>query len=101
MIRNCRIWSRSPRSVRRKLDKYLAISGLDPSISPHTLRHTFATLTIRKLESSTVQALLGHSRITTTERYLHARPMNELAEQMDAIFGTDAPLTMEPSEEAV
>jgi site-specific recombinase XerD len=31
--------------------------------------------------------LLGHSKITTTERYLHARPMAELAERMDAIFG--------------
>jgi hypothetical protein len=33
-----------------------------------------------------VQALIGHSKITTTERYLHARPLNELAERMDAIF---------------
>ncbi len=33
----------STRSVRRKLDKYLVMCGLDPSISPHTLRHTFAT----------------------------------------------------------
>ncbi|OHB85861.1 MAG: hypothetical protein A2Z38_01985, partial [Planctomycetes bacterium RBG_19FT_COMBO_48_8] len=33
----------STRSVRRKMDKYLKISGLDPEISPHTLRHSFAT----------------------------------------------------------
>ncbi|MCC5829786.1 MAG: tyrosine-type recombinase/integrase [Phycisphaeraceae bacterium] len=33
----------SSRSVRRKLDKYLTTAGLDPSISPHTLRHSFAT----------------------------------------------------------
>jgi site-specific recombinase XerD len=33
-----------------------------------------------------VQTLLGHSKITTAERYLHARPLAELAERMDAIF---------------
>ncbi len=53
---------------------------------PSTIRHTFATLAIRGLDPATVQALLGHSKITTTERYLHARPLNELAERMDTIF---------------
>jgi hypothetical protein len=33
---------------------------------------------------------MRHSKITTTERYLHARPLTELAERMDAIFGTMA-----------
>ncbi|NQT02151.1 MAG: tyrosine-type recombinase/integrase, partial [Planctomycetes bacterium] len=33
----------STRSVRRKMDKYLKMAGLDPAISPHTLRHSFAT----------------------------------------------------------
>ena len=53
----------------------------------HHLRHTFATLAIRGLDPATVQTLMGHSKITTTERYLHARPLTELAERMDAIFG--------------
>ena len=35
---------------------------------------------------------MGHSKITTTERYLHARPLNELAERMDAIFRTSTPV---------
>ena len=57
-----------------------------PPLPFHHLRHTFATLAIRGLDPATVQTLLGHSKITTTERYLHARPLNELAERMDSIF---------------
>ncbi len=63
-----------------------------PKLPFHHLRHTFATLAIRGLDPATVQSLMGHSKITTTERYLHARPLNELAERMDAIFGTSAPV---------
>ena len=59
-----------------------------PPLPFHHLRHTFATLAIRGLDPATVQTLLGHSKITTTERYLHARPLNELAERMDATFET-------------
>jgi integrase len=70
-----------------------------PPLPFHHLRHTFATLAIRGLDPATVQTLLGHSKITTTERYLHARPLNELAERMDAIFGTTPPV--EPSDATV
>ena len=49
---------------------------------------TFATLAIRGLDPATVQVFMGHSKITTTERYLHARPLTEPAERMDAIFAS-------------
>lgn len=74
-------------ALRRRYNRARDAAGLPP-LPFHHLRHTFATLAIRGLDPATVQTLLGHSKITTTERYLHARPLNELAERMDAIFGT-------------
>lgn len=62
----------STRSVRRKLDKYLAAAGLDPSISPHTLRHTFATHMLNNgADLRSVQELLGHQSLSTTQVYTH------------------------------
>jgi integrase/recombinase XerC len=60
------------RSVGRLLAKYLAGSGLDPQASPHSLRHSFAThLLDRGADIRSVQELLGHRSLATTQIYTH------------------------------
>ena len=60
----------STRSVRRKLDKYLIEAHLDPDISPHTLRHSFATHMLNHgADLRSVQELLGHASVGTTQIY--------------------------------
>ncbi len=65
------------RSVGRMLEKYIQQTGLDTRTSPHTLRHSFAThLLDRGADIRSVQELLGHKSLVTTQIYTHLSTAN-------------------------
>ena len=72
----------SARSVRRILDKYVEMTAMQKHVSPHTIRHTFAThLLDHGADLRAVQELLGHVSLSTTQIYTHVT-----AERLTAVY---------------
>src|SRR4051812_17570100 len=74
-----------PSAVRRRYRRAQTAAGLRP-LRFHDLRHSFGSLVIRKFDPVAVKAFMGHSKITTTERYLHARSRRTDAARLTKAF---------------
>jgi len=62
----------TPRSIERLVSKYARLVGIMKQVTPHTLRHSYATdLLMNGADIRSVQSMLGHSSITTTQVYTH------------------------------
>jgi integrase len=78
-----------PSALRRRFERARDAAGLEP-LRFHDLRHTYGSLLVAGgIDLASVKAAMGHSRITTTERYLHARPAGELADRFTRALGGD------------
>ena len=76
-----------PTALRRRFERARDAVGLPP-LRFHDLRHTYGSLLVAGgVDLQSVKAAMGHSRITTTERYLHARPATEQAARFTRAFG--------------
>ncbi|MCM1041140.1 MAG: tyrosine-type recombinase/integrase [Bacteroides sp.] len=68
----------STQSVRQMVRHIVSVTGIEKHVTPHTFRHTFATLLLEEdVDVRYIQCLLGHSSIATTQIYTHVNPSKQ------------------------
>ena len=72
-------------AIRRRLRRAQKAAGLRP-LRFHDLRHSFGSLVVRELDTATLKSWMGHTRLATTERYLHAKPRHSDVARLDRAF---------------
>jgi len=83
-----------PSAVRRRYKRARDAAGLRP-LRFHALRHAAGSLVAREAGAHFVQAFLGHSRVSTTERYLHAKARPQDVEILNRAFaGANGPASL-------
>ncbi len=87
-IDNDQLFPMTPRSIQRMIKKYAIQAGILKKVTPHVLRHAFATDLLQNgADLRSVQALLGHANISTTQIYTHFTD-KQLKEVHKAFHGT-------------
>jgi integrase len=75
----------SSTGVRKRYKRARDAARLRP-LRFHDLRHAFGSIAVREIDTVTLKDWMGHARLTTTERYLHAKPRHDDAARLDRAF---------------
>jgi integrase len=83
-------------ALRRRFKQAQRKAGVRPR-RLHDLRHTFGSIAVRRFDPVTVQRLMGHANLKTTERYMHSRPRSDDASRLAEAFASDAEPSPKPT----
>jgi site-specific recombinase XerD len=84
----------TPRSIERIIKKYALVAGITKKVTPHVIRHSFATNLLRNgADIRSVQALLGHANINTTQIYTHVtdKHLKDIHKKFHGKLGVEYP----------